>query len=200
MSRPPATDARLDDLLGFADDTPERGESTEEPPWRLRAAFQVFAISAVVYTLFRAFGLAPPYLLIAAVAAGGVLVRRAVSVVAESPRFRTRELVRATRRGRGIEPGWYEGEDGVMRAVRRWSRRLEWGATAPERFSHTVPGRFREIVDERLRQRHGLTMASDPARARQLLGEDAWTFLLEPARHIPTPRQVAEVVRRVESL
>ena len=200
MSGPPATDARLDDLLGFEEDAPQRSESTDEAPWRLRAAFQVLAITAVTYTLFRAFEWAPPYVLIAAVAASGVLVRRAVSVVAESPRFRTRELVRAPRRGRGIESGWFEGEDGVVRAVRRWSRRLEWGATAHERFSHAVPGRFREIVDERLRQRHGLTMASDPGRARQLLGEDAWTFLLEPARHIPTPRQVAEVVRRVESL
>ncbi len=200
MSRPPAADARLDDLLGFEEDAPQRGQSTDEAPWRLRAAFQVLAITAVTYTLFRAFELAPPYLLLAAVAAAGVLVRRSVSVVSESPRFRTRELVRVPRRGRRIEPGWYDGEDGVVRAVRRWSRRLEWGATAPERFSHTVPGRLREIVDERLRQRHGLTMASDPARARRLLGDDAWTFLLEPARHIPTPRQVAEVVRRVESL
>jgi hypothetical protein len=198
VTRPP--DARLDDLLTFDEDAPRRRESAAEAPWRLRAAGQAFAISAVVYTLFRAFGWAPPYLLIAAVAVAGVLVRRAVSLVAESPRFRTRELVRVPLRGRGIEPGWYEGEDGVVRAVRRWSRRLEWGSTAPERFSHTVSGRFREIVDERLRQRHGLTMASDPARARELLGEDAWTFLLEPARHIPTPRQVAEVVRRVESL
>ena len=200
-----APDARLDELLRFADDAPPSSDPWADPggrqPWRLRALGQAFAISAVVYTGFRAFGYAAPYTLIAAVSAAAVLVRRAVAVVSESPSIRARDLVRSPHGIRQITPGgWYEGGDGMLNAVRRWDRRLDWGATALERFNHTMPGRLGELVDERLRQRHGITRASDPVRARSVLGEDLWTFLHQPVKHVPTPQQVAAVVGAMEKV
>ena len=45
--------------------------------------------------------------------------------------------------------------------------------------------RCAELTDERLRQRHGITRASDPRRARQLLGEPLWSC------SVPTPGDAA---------
>ena len=60
--------------------------------------------------------------------------------------------------------------------------------------------RIGELADERLRQRHGLTRASDPHRARQLLGEEAWQFLHTRPRRKVNPRDVASIVAKVEGL
>lgn len=198
-------DASLDELLS-EEDGPGSGDAAPPdpagpPPWRLRAIGQAFAISAVVYTGFRAFGYAAPYLLVAAVSAAAVLVRRAVVVASESGVIRASVLVPAPH---AIVPisadGWYEGGDGMLNAVHRWDRRLDWGASAPERFTYTMLGRLGDLVDERLRQRHGITRSSDPVRARGLLGEELWSFLHEPATHVPTPPQVAAAVSQMEKL
>jgi hypothetical protein len=168
--------------------------------WLPRAALHAFIASAVVYTGFHIVDLAPPYPLILAVCAGGVMVRRAVALTAES-RFYTRDIVRPPRRARFMGAGgWYQIDDGMVEAVRRWDRRLEWGATAPERFGHTMTGRLGELVDERLRQRHGFTRASDPERARALIGEEGWRVLGAPTDRVPSPRDVYFLVQRMESL
>ena len=96
--------------------------------------------------------------------------------------------------------GWYTLDDGMYEAVRRWDRRLEWGATYPERFQYTMTGRLAELVDERLRQRHGITRASDPARARALIGEDVWNLTSGSAQRVPSPREVFVLVQRMEAL
>lgn len=195
------TDAHLDELLRYDDLATAVYDTPAQAPWRLRAALHALAISAVVYTLSRAGGLAIPLGLILAVVGAGLLIRRAVAVVGEPVSLRASDLVRPPGGIRRIDMGgWYEGGDGMVAAVRRWDRRLDWGSTAPERFSHTVPGRVGDLVDERLRQRHGFTRASDPARARALLGEAVWSFLHEPATHVPTPAQLAQLVTRMEKL
>jgi hypothetical protein len=194
------TDAPLEHLLHHEEAEPVRVADPRNESWIPRAALTAFFTSAVAYTLFHILGLAPPYLLILAVCVGGVLVRRAVGFARE-PRSHTRNVIRASRPARAIGPGgWYVTDDGMAEAIRRWDRRLEWGSTAPERFHHTITGRLAELVDERLRQRHGITLAGDPRRARALVGDDVWRLITGPPARVPSPRDVYLLVQRMESL
>ena len=63
-----------------------------------------------------------------------------------------------------------------------------------------MTGRLGDLVDERLRQRHGITRASDPRRARTLLGEHVWNLTSAPVARVPSPRDVHQLVQRMESL
>ncbi len=56
-----------------------------------------------------------------------------------------------------------------------------------------------ELTDERLRLRHGLTRASDPRRARELIGETLWSALEEPGRRVK-PRDPTQYIESLERL
>jgi hypothetical protein len=193
--------AGLDDLLRSDDSAPARPTAPTREPWIGRAALQTFIASAVAYTGLQAFNLEPPYPLILAVCAGAVLIRQAVRLTAEPEWQHTREVVRPVTVRQPIEGGLFSSGDGMLDAVRGWDRRFDWGATGPQRFHHAVVPRLRDVADERLRQRHGLTMAGDPDRARDILGEQLWGVLTGPAPdRPPTPTQVAVWVERLEKL
>lgn len=196
------TDASLDDLLLFDEpEIPTPPVPARSRPWVARSALIAFCAAAVCYLLFRALGLAPPFSLIFAVCAGVVLVRRAVLVTAEAYPQRTRDLLRPPRPQSRIDPsGWFDDGDGVVTGVRRWDRRLDWGATAPERFAATVITKIGELADERLRQRYGITRASDAQRARRLLGEPLWLMLHEPPHKVPRPGDLALALAALEQL
>jgi hypothetical protein len=57
-----------------------------------------------------------------------------------------------------------------------------------------------ELTDERLRLRHGITCASDPRRARELLGEPLWLVLTEHGRRPPKARDLTMYVEALERL
>jgi hypothetical protein len=190
-------DADLDSLFSYEEETETGPPRLENRPWVAIAILQTFAASAVVYTGFRAANLAPPYLLIAAVCAGAVLVRQAVIFVREPRWQRTRDLVRGPRYG--ADDGRADG-DGMLEAVGRWDRRLDWGTSTGDRFGAAVGRRLGEIADERLRQRHALTRSSDPERARELLGADAWALIHGQSGSQPRPAEVAQIVSRIEAL
>jgi hypothetical protein len=57
-----------------------------------------------------------------------------------------------------------------------------------------------ELADERLRIHHGITRASDPRRARALLGEPLWLALADPGRRPPRQRDLAAYVETLERL
>jgi hypothetical protein len=185
MTRPRrsrATDyARLDDLLTAGVPVPPSRLVRPERPWVLGAVLTAFLTSAVVYILLSAVGVPPPYPLVLAACGGAVLVRHAAWMVREPTWLRVGDLVRPPRRPRRLEPGVIGGDDGMAVAVRRWSRLLELGdakAVADSgRFGRTVGARIGELIDERLRQRYGITRASDPDRARAIVGEDLWRLL-----------------------
>jgi hypothetical protein len=119
----------------------------------------------------------------------------AVSEVAPPP------LPRPSARG-GEEDGDYRwaGTDTLRAAVRSWERQLDWSQSDTERFSRNVLPVFAELADERLRLKHGVTRASDPRRARELLGEPLWEFLDEPGRHPPKPRELSTYVEALEKI
>jgi hypothetical protein len=90
--------------------------------------------------------------------------------------------------------------DALRVAVDGWALPLEWATSKPERFTQVVLPRITELADERLRQRHGVTRDSDPARARALLGERLWRFLAAPGRRPPSPRDPAAIVAELEKI
>jgi hypothetical protein len=171
-----------------------------DQPWLVSAGLVAFLASAVIYTLLALVNYRLAYPVILAVCVGSVLVRRAVRVSAEPAWLRTGDLVRPVQVRRRLEPGqWYEGGDGMVGAVHRWDRRLEWGISDSRRFANTVGLRIGELVDERLRQRHGLTRASDPRKARELVGERVWA-LLGPLDRAPSPRQIAAALTDLDRI
>ncbi|HEX8631369.1 MAG TPA: hypothetical protein VF755_24680 [Catenuloplanes sp.] len=90
----------------------------------------------------------------------------------------------------------WHGQDALQVAVRRWEARLDAVHSDPGRFSRTVLPVLTELTDERLRQRHGLTRATDPRRARELLGEPLWRLLSEPGR----PPRRGDLAAHLETL
>jgi hypothetical protein len=80
----------------------------------------------------------------------------------------------------------FDEGDLLRSAVRRWEQRLEWSDGDPDRFARIVRPIMAELVDERLRARHGVTLESNPARARELLAQPLWQLLSDPLA--PTPR------------
>jgi hypothetical protein len=69
----------------------------------------------------------------------------------------------------------------------------------PGRFARTVGAPIGELVDERLRQRHGITRETDPARAQAIVGENLWA-LLGPQRRLPSAREVAAAVAELDRI
>lgn len=94
---------------------------------------------------------------------------------------------------------WAE-RDALRNAVNRWETVLARAQSDRDLFNRAVLPALCELVDERLRQRHGLTRASDPDRARALLTDPLWKFLANPATRKPKPDEIAAVVAQLEKL
>jgi hypothetical protein len=185
---------KLDDLFATAPTPRERR-------WPVLgwAGVQALAASFIIYMLLYVTDNALPYPLVLGVCLGAAMVRHALKLVREPAALRPADLVERIRVRLALDPDWYEGGDGMVEAVGRWDRHLSWGAVGGDRFSFTVGRQLSELVDERLRQRYGFTSATDPARARQLLGERVWA-LLGPVSTPPTPRQVLAALADLDRL
>jgi hypothetical protein len=188
------TIASIDELLRHEEDPPRPQRRAGHAGRRLfKDALKAAALTAVIVVGLRAFGLAAPYPLVF----GGLLalfgLRRVLGQVAPPP------PPRAAGERRDDASGWPK-PDSMSLAVSRWETRFDWARTDPGRFARIVQAPIAEILDERLRQRHGLTRATDPARARALLGEALWTFLETPANRPPTPRELAAVLTAMEQI
>lgn len=187
---------RLEDLLRF-DERLSSMPVDEGPGWFWRSVGIAIVLALVADLIAHLAGYAPPLVLLLAISAGIVALRLMVNGLAEPVWRQVGNLVRSTAEAPRIHPGgWYTGgqSDGMLDAIRRWDRRLEWGATSPERYAHTVAPRLGELADQRLRQRYGLTRATDPGRARALLGEPLWAMLHPAPGASPTARELAAVL------
>ena len=94
----------------------------------------------------------------------------------------------------------WSGIDSLRAAVRRWEQRLDWSQSDADRFSRNVLPVLAELTDERLRLQHGITRASDPRRARELIGEPLWQVLDDPGRRRPSKQDLAGYVEALERL
>ena len=92
--------------------------------------------------------------------------------------------------------------DGLVTATTRWDNRLSWVRLQNDKgqFARSVQPRLIELVDERLRVRHGVVRGADPVRARALLGEQLWAFVTTPVPKNPTPRELAGLITLMEAL
>jgi hypothetical protein len=175
--------------------------------WWVRTGFIALGLAAALFVVLYVVRLGIPFPLIAVTVLAILVLRAALQLVADEP-------LPTEVTGAGIEPvkpdefaGPLEGlrfsvtaTDGLRFAISRWDDRLVWGDRDASRFGSIVVPRIGELVDERLRQRHGITRASSPARARELLGDEAWAFLHAPLSHGYGPRDVASIIAKVEAL
>jgi hypothetical protein len=96
-----------------------------------------------------------------------------------------------------------EGRDGLAMASQRWHRNLAWfglqGGNS-DQYSRTLQPRLARLVEERLRLRHGVSLRADPARARELIGEQLWALVSAPAKRAPSARELAALVKQMEAI
>ncbi|HEX6497995.1 MAG TPA: hypothetical protein VF054_03075 [Micromonosporaceae bacterium] len=185
----------IDDLLSGDDEpvpSPARPKSLRR--WVVTTLLFSALAAALLDVVLRASGYAVPFALAFMVFLALAVLRRAVVAVAP-PKL--------------VDPGSAVDDevsyrvapsDGLHTATLRWNNRLEWTRDEADRFNQTVRPVLVEIVDERLRLRHGVSRDADPARARQLLGDPLWGLLAGPVAKMPTPRQLADLVSRMEEL
>jgi len=169
--------------------------------WWVGPALLAVLASAVIMFLLNSLAFREiPYIVALGVCLALVLSREYLRRVAEPDWLRVRETIAPLHVRRRNQPGsWYEGGDGVVEAVRRWDRRLEWGSRDGNRFAFTMGRQFGELVDERLRQRCGITRASHPEQARSILGERVWA-VLGPQVTAPSPRELMAALDDLERI
>jgi hypothetical protein len=189
--------ASIDDLLRYEEERPpgpRRGQSTAV--WVAKTVLYATGISGLIVLLARLVGLGLPYAVVFAAVLALLLLRRVLHDVAPVPPAAPAALAE---RDDDWQLSW-PTPDGLFTAAGRWDTRLSWTHTDPERFTRLVIPAIAEVADERLRQKHGITMATDPVRARGLLGDPLWTFLTTPLTRPPTPQQISAVVAHLEAL
>jgi hypothetical protein len=198
----------LDELFEAApaprDKTPARAFG---PRWWLRRMIAALFISAGIFVVLFVIRVGLPFLLIVVTALAVMVLHGALGQVHEDP-------LPPEVTGQGLQVtvddhlhGPLEGlrhsvapTDGVRFAINRWDDRLSWGERDGGRFATIVLPRLADLIDERLRQRHGFTAKADPQRARVILGEDVWQFMTQPTARAASPRDVASIIAKVEEL
>lgn len=189
--------ASIDDLLHHVEEPePKPRHVPDRAVWWVKNVAVVGVFTLAVVGVLRFAGVSAPIVLIltAVVALRGLWLIVQEVAAPDPPAARVRRTVADTE-GRYV----FTGGDALRAAVRRWENRLQAPADGA-RFSRNVLPVLAELTDERLRQRHGITRASDPVRARQLLGEPLWRLLDEPGRRTPKAKEWAAHVATLEKL
>ncbi len=183
---------RLDDLLGYEE---EDAAPTNRGTGRPAAAIVVILIlSGLLWWFFGKLSVHTPYPLILGLLATAYLLRWILtSIKAPKLPLTLRDVPRSAR-------GGPDSVDGMRDAVRRWDQRLDYARDDPRHMTHLIQPGFTEIVDERLRQAHGISRASDPEAARALCGPRLWKFITEPVPRRVTPQEIADLVSDMEAL
>jgi len=183
----------LDQLMSGSPEPPRR-----RVPRPVRSAIAAIFIAVAILLYLRALNLEVPYWLIFSAMLAVMLLRHILAAVRVEP------LPDGLR-----SPAWGVVDDadhgthdidGLQRAVQRWETRLSWSENDNERFEKAVRTRLAALVDERLRQRHSIGLATDPVRAHAIVGAELWTFLHQPARRPYKPADLAALVARMEKI
>jgi hypothetical protein len=181
----------LDDLLGSADRSAEPAAPKRRRPRVLMLLLQAAALALAVFYGLRLMELTAP--LIALVAGALTIVFGFDMVKALRPPPSARHAGRYHEEKASVP-------DGLHSAISRWDIMLDWCQTDVARFNRRVLPRLGELVDERLRQKHGITRAADPQAAQRILGDPLWSFVTMPSRRPPTPRDLDQIVTALEKL
>lgn len=183
----------LDELLSQEPDDRDwpRRPSRRAARWLLRTALLAAAVAAALVVVLRVLGYSLSFPVAMASACALLALRALVAGLGPPPPDQVAPLP-------PVEPTPFRPEH-LTAAVRTWQVRLSWGRAGIRPFTRTSP-LLAELVDERLRQRHGCTRASDPARARTLLGDRLWSYLADPDARTPSPRELAGFLTDMERL
>jgi len=191
--------ASIYDLLEDEEEQPTAARRSAPVRAWLGNAFAAAGLTAAVVLGLRMVGIGVSPVAIFAGFLALLLIRRVGQALTPPPA----RPVRIRRHpARGEEDGSYDwaDRDALGSSVHRWEAKFAWAQGEPDRFDRAVRPVLGELVDELLRQRHGITRATDPDRARRLLGESLWKFLETPARRTPPPRDLAVFVAQLEKL
>ena len=186
----------IDDLLGYEDEAaPSAGRRGVGS--LVKAVLLGAAGTAAIVLGLRAARITVPVALVAA----GVFALLALRAVLRAVRA-TAPPRRPAEEGGGFafDDYYLATPDAMRRAVLRWEHRLAWYADAPGTFAVQFQPFLRELADERLRQGYGVTIATDPDRARRVLGEALWEMLVGGHRRATGPRELATAVAALEKL
>jgi hypothetical protein len=186
-------------VLQYEDDEPDghqRSSARSRYRWLLRPVLISLVLTAGGGLIMRVLGTSVPFPLIFMVLLAVQLLRRALAWIAPGP---VPDSLLGRRTGRASAD---RGDDGLRLATGRWETRLSWARlqSDPHQFARTVQPRLIQLVDERLRLRHGVVRAHDPVKARALLGDALWTFVTTPVHTTMTPRDLAAVISQMEAL
>ncbi|GAA1872853.1 hypothetical protein [Asanoa iriomotensis] len=189
----------IDDLFTFEeDDEPaeraDRGSTGAR--WWVKAVLSGVALAAVVVSGARMFGYSVPIPAVVGVIAALIGLRRVTSLLRPATLTRNRRRAPAP-----VEDGSYDftDRDALRTVVGRWERLLQ-RAGNDNGSARAVQRTLAEIADERLRQRHGVTRAGDPDRARALLGDPLWAYLATPPTRNLAPRDAEAYMQSLERL
>jgi hypothetical protein len=190
-------DGGLDDLFSFREEpAAEEAEPVAKPrsrlAWVARNALLVAVATTVTVAALRAGGINVSIVLVVAAYTGLRVILLAVSEVAPPPLPQRRNGVTGS--------GPDAGDDSLRVAVRRWEQNLDRAHNDPDLYSRNVLPVLAELTDERLRLRHGITRATDPRRARELLGDPLWAALHDRGRRTPKARDLETYVDALERL
>jgi len=188
----------LDELFGGRDEPAVADEPGPEQRkrswlgWTLRNLLLIGLATAVVVAALRSARYDISIVFVVAALAGLRLIMLAVAEVKAPPVPR--------RAGRSDASDGGAGTDSMRAAVRRWERSLERAQADNDLYSRNVLPVLAELTDERLRLRHGITRATDPRRARELLGDPLWAALHDRGRRLPKARDLESYVDVLERL
>jgi hypothetical protein len=187
----------LDDLFSAASE--ERRQKEDKGPrrrskvlWVVLNVLLVAAATIVTMAALRAGDYRISTVIVVAAFVGLRLIMLGVSLVKAPPRPKRRDL---EANGAGDQ-----SEDSLKDSVRRWERTLDRAQSDADLYSRNVLPVLAELTDERLRLRHGITRASDPRRARELLGDPLWAALHDRGRRTPKTRELETYVEALERL
>ena len=194
----------LDELLdsAYEEPEPEPGGSGSDGLWRWlgKAVLWSTVLALPFWVFFHLATLDVPYPLIAMVLFVARVLRSLLRWI--DPRPLPDTLVRPSSELVSEDQIEAAARDGLELATSRWDNRLGWAKLQHDKaqFARSVQPRFIEIIDERLRIRHGIVRSADPPAARAVLGEHLWTFVTTPVPKNPTPREVAGLISLMENV
>jgi hypothetical protein len=193
----------LDDLLTYDESDENRPSRSGVDAlwwWLLKAALACAGGALPIWAFIRFLSLSVPYPLIFMILFCLWMLYSLVRWIGIRPLPAT--LVRSSSELVSADQADGTGQDGLYLATARWDTRLAWAKLQNDKgqFARTVQPRLAGIIDERLRQRHGVARSADPARARALLGEPLWMFVTVPAAKNLSPRELAGLIALMEAL
>jgi hypothetical protein len=174
---------------------PTRRASAAGWAWRvaLWAAGLAVILSSAVYLVLAMHGHRVPYAQLWLAFCAGLLILAPVRALAQVPTPVVPPTPPAPAEREELRAGPFARADWWQRRLATTDHDVAW-------FDRVVRARLVHLVAERLRQRHGLSLTADPARAAAVTGHELFEFLTAPLPRTPTPYELDLLISRMEEI